>query len=128
MANIYDEDIAAAQEMIAVFGQPVIWQAGGAATPVDPDKPWLGETPGTPTEHQVSIVFLPTNRENMALIRALSDTTIVAGSLIGLMGAVDFELAQTDIVIRDGQPLSIRYIDTLAPNGAPILHTIGFDV
>lgn len=127
MPNIFDPQIASAIRMIEKYGQEIEWRQTSEGVPVDPSKPWLGNETVHST-HNPSIVFLPTSRENMALIRALSETTIRTGSLIGLMGAVDFKPDDTDTVKRGDEVLTISYIDTLAPNGEPILYTIGFDV
>lgn len=125
--GVYDADIAAAQQMIAEAGQSVTWHKLSDGAPPDANKPWLPSS-GVPVNYTVNIVFLPIDRVNERFLQALRGTEIPSGSFQGLMGAVDFIPSIKDKVTRNGVVLQIRSIDTLAPNGDPILHTIEFIV
>lgn len=124
--GVYDRAIATAQRIIAQKGQAVTWESRENGDPVDADKPWRsGAT--EKTDHTVNIVFLPYNRQNYEFLRMIAGTEIPAGKMYGLMGAVDFSPALKDTVLRGSERLGVTAIDVLAPNGDPILYTIGFD-
>lgn len=123
--GVYDEDIAAAQEMIAESGQLVTWRKL-VDTP-NASQPWKPSNAAPVDYLSIPIVFLPVGRVNFEFIRALAGTEVAIGSLQGLMGAVSFEPSIKDVVIRGGKILNIKAIDPLAPNGDVILYTILFD-
>ena len=62
-------------------------------------------------------------RETIAYLRG---TEVPTGSVMGLMGAVNFEPSLKDVVIRDGKELRLENIDVLSPNGKTILYTVVF--
>ena len=125
--GVYDRQITSAKRLIAKQGQSATWQQIVDGAPADSSKPWL---PGVAADvfNSVSMVFLPDSQTNREFIRLLTGTEVPTGSLTGLMGAVDFDPAIKDVVIRDGETLSVQKIDKLAPNGDAILYTIWFDV
>lgn len=121
--GVYDRQIANAKRAIKAKGQLVTWQINNNSE--NAAEPW---NPGAvaPTNKQVSILFLPINRQGQELIRLLKGTDIATGSLSGLMGAVDFEPKINDLVLRGNETLTIKNVDPLAPNGDVILYTIEF--
>lgn len=64
-------------------------------------------------------------RETIAYLRG---TEVQNGSVMGYMGAVNFEPSLKDVVIRDGKELRLENIDVLSPNGQTILYTVVFKV
>ena len=120
---IYDRQIATALRLIAKYGEMVQWVQVRDVAP-DPEKPW--ETGGqVRTSKDVKICFLPITAETMKTVVFLKGTEVQAGSVMGYMGAVDFEPSAKDIVNRGGE-LRIENLDCLAPNGRPILYTVVF--
>lgn len=122
----FSSAIATAARLIAKNGQTVTWRRvidGGAddATPWKPSAADLQDT-------DVSMVFLPENRVGFEFLALLRGTEVPQTKVVGLMAAQDFVPTLKDVVIRDGVPMALRYIDVLAPDGAPIFYTIGFDV
>lgn len=127
MSNFYDDDIAEAIDMIEEFGQSVTWRKLTDGALPNTTKPW---EPGKAKKknNTVSIVFLPDTRDNRQSIRYTPKTEIVAGSELGLMGAVSFTPVVKDTVIRDGVEMVVKSIDVLRPNGTPILYTMEFEL
>lgn len=124
--GIFDRQIATAQRLVERYGQKVQWKSFVKGAPSDPLKPWL-PTEAIDNLHDVFICFVPARDSAMRLLLAsLKGSEITVGRLAGLMGAVDFEPARTDSVIRDGVELSVDNIDLLSPNGQKILYTIEF--
>lgn len=121
----YDRAIATAQRLIAKKGMTVTWEQQENGEAPDPSKPWR-PAEAEPVEHEVSIVFLPYNRENQQFLSMMTGTEIPQGAEYGLMGAVDFTPNLNDTVVRNGVRLGIEKIDLLAPAGDPVLYTIGF--
>jgi hypothetical protein len=60
----------------------------------------------------------------MEFFRYLKGTDIPIGSMIGLMGAVNFEPKLSDIIIRPNDELKIKSISPLAPNGDIIFYQL----
>lgn len=118
----FDRQIATAQRQIAKNGLAVVWRQ--PIRGVIQDKPWIQQN-NVPIDYDVVICFIP-------LKRIGKETTtpqfpdIESGSEQGLMGAVPFEPAYEDVVIRGDETLRIANISKLAPNGQPILYTIEF--
>ncbi len=126
MVGVYDRQVAAAKRLIAAKGQAVTWRRLVDGSPTDPSKPWLPSA-ATTTDTAVSIVFLPMNRLGYESLTFMRDTEVPEGAYQGLMsGDVTFTPSIKDKVIRDGVQLEILNIDTLAPNGQAIIHTITF--
>jgi hypothetical protein len=118
--SIYDRQIENAKRLIKAKGQLVIWSQTNIAIGA---KPWLSSIP-TSVNHNVSIVFLPQSRTMMEFFRYLKGTDIPIGSMIGLMGAVNFEPKLSDIIIRPNDELKIKSISPLAPNGDIIFYQL----
>ncbi len=123
MTGVYATQIANAKRQIAAKGEACMWAFPAAATE-DPDSPWLTTDGATPAPVAVKILMLPGRSPFQKFNK---DTEAVGGSMYGLMGAVDFVPVKTGIVTRsNGTKLSIVSIDSLEPNGSPILYTIEF--
>lgn len=118
---MYEKQIATAQRLIKKFGQSVTWRI--LQNVVDPAKPWnVTELPGI--DKTVHICFLPTDRAGFESLGLKRPADLPTTAVLALMGAVDFAPTLKDVVIRNGQMLTIDYIDILAPNGKPILYTM----
>lgn len=122
----FDSAIASATRLIEKNGQVVTWRriVDGAA---DDETPWK---PGNADQidQEVAIVFLPESRVGFEFLALITNTEVPRGKLIGLMAPQDFIPTLKDIVVRDGTPMALRYVDVIAPNGTPILYTLGFDL
>ena len=122
----FDAQIKTALRLIAKNGQAAKWRIVRDGAPVDSSQPWKPTQPATPVEHDVTICFLPINKEMRETIAYLRGTEVPTGSVMGYMGAVDFEPSSKDVVIRDGVEMRIENIDVLSPNGQIILYTAVF--
>ena len=125
----FDRAITLAQKLITKNGQSVTWrQVSDSALP-DPNKPWEPGTPDT-TDLTVRIVFLQVKREDRQWMKYLKGTEVEIGSAIGLMagelGTPTFTPKKKDVVIRDGEQLSINYCDPFKPNDQTVLWYIEF--
>lgn len=121
----FDRQIATAKRLIAKNGELVKWRVIDDATPTDPNKPWE-PGPATPDDKDVTICFLPVDRQTMETFNFIKGTEVPKGSVMGLMGQVNFEPNLKDVVIRDGKELRIASLDVLSPNGQKILYTVVF--
>lgn len=122
----FDRQVKTALKLIAKNGQAVKWRIVRDGAPVDSSQPWKPTQPATPVEHDVTICFLPINKEMRETIAYLRGTEVPTGSVMGYMGAVNFEPSLKDVVIRDGKELRLENIDVLSPNGQIILYTAVF--
>jgi hypothetical protein len=123
--GVFDEEIQLALDLIEENGQFVVWRKLTNGVDPDPEKPW---EPGQATyvDNNVSIVFLPVDREGQESLHYMQNTEIATASLLGLMASVPFEPAEKDIVLRDSKELVIMSIDELSPNGQKILYELRF--
>jgi hypothetical protein len=127
----YDRQIAGAKKTIAKKGQVVTWRIRAQGTTdagqVAGATKWRPKAvpPATPDDRPVSMVFFPVGKEKSESLRAMG-VEVVTGMQMALMGAVDFEPSQKDAVIRAGVLMPIEHIETLAPNGDPIVYEIVF--
>lgn len=125
--GVYDSAIATAKRLIAAKGEVVSWQPAADPTAAAEDTPWIQGEPTAADARRVAIVFLPIDRSNQQLIRALGGTELVTGNVYGLMGAVDFPVEFDAVITRsDGSTVALVNADKLAPNGDVILWTLEF--
>lgn len=117
--GVYDRQRATALRLIAEKGETCVWRklaaTGGTAA-----KP--GST--TPSDNTVKIVFLPIELEYLGTaLSMLKDTEVPHGYVLGLMGAVSFEPALDDVIIRangTGETVGLadkNGIEVIDPNG-----------
>jgi len=122
--GIYDSKVALALRLIEKYGQSVIWQQLADGVPLDPAKPWK-PSEGTPTEHTVSIAFLPREKENEKSSQYMKESEVPKGLLLGYMGQVSFTPELKDVIVRGSIQYVVETIDTVEPNDeGVILYTI----
>ena len=121
----FDAAIKTAQRLIAKNGEKVKWRVIDDAAAPDPSQPW-NPGPATPEDKDVTICFLPVDRQTMETFTFIKGTEVPKGSVMGLMGNVPFNPNLKDVVIRDGVELRIANIDVLSPNGQKVLYTVVF--
>jgi len=123
----YDKIIATAQRLIEKKGQLVQWHSVPNPIIADSNEPWIVTEP-VPVTHDVYICFVPVrDREMRKFLAYIKGSEVPTGRLAGLMGAVNFEPAIKDEVVRDGALLKLADIDLLSPNGQKVLYTIEFE-
>lgn len=124
--SIYDRQIAQAKRLIAKKGQLVTWVPQDVTIP-DNTKPWKTAPVGSPPTFPVSMVFLSSGKTVIeAQSHLFTGTSVPDGAPKALMGVVPFTPKINDTVLRGSETLTVKSIDTLAPNGDPILYTIYF--
>jgi hypothetical protein len=101
----------------------VDWQKA-TQTLIDPTQPWLGSTEVTVT-HNPYICFVPASGGFFSLVQYLKGTETPHVGTYGLMAPQSFDPELTDLVLRSGEPLKIKTIDTLKPNEQVVLHILG---
>jgi hypothetical protein len=124
----FDRQKQSAKRMIEKNGQKVTWRIINNPE-TETGKPWR-TLAFKPEDKQVKIVFIPANRENFQTYCPMkSAAEVIKISVIGLLAAssVTFKPNNKDIVLRGETTLKISFIDELAPDGEPILYTIGFE-
>ena len=129
--GIYDRHIATVKRLIAKYGQDVIFRSTNQAI-ADSTKPWEN-TETTPNETTVKMVFIDPSTTGTSLIgkeilQYLKGTSIPSGVVRGLCAPFAYVPKLNDVFIRDGNQLTVSGIDTLAPGGISIMHTLEFDV
>lgn len=122
-AGVYDSAIATANRLIDKFGASCVWAKPAAP---DPDAdPWRDQREGEPDEHNVSIAFFSAKDLGYGTtlaLAALAGTEVPAHNQMGLMpGGLDFDPELTDTVTFGEKTIDVTKIDTLAPNGTPVL-------
>jgi hypothetical protein len=121
---VYTRFIKTALRLIKKYGQIVDWTIPLKQN--DNTQPWL-KLDGLPEIKKPSIAFFTVDKEMKETFRYGEGFRDVAeGSLIGYMGAVDFEPSLNDSVFRNGKTLQIKNIDCLNVNGEIVLYTIEF--
>lgn len=124
--TLFARQQATAKRLIDKYGQAVTWRVINDAAPADPSQPWK-PTGAAPTDYPVKIVFITTNRSGFETLARLLGAEIAVGNVDGLMaGLLPFDPKLKAEVIRGTETLKPQYVDTLAPDGAPILNTIRF--
>jgi hypothetical protein len=119
----FDAQIALAQQAIKDNGQAVIWRQLNRTA--DVGEPW--KVASGNVDYSPFICFFPVNKQTRETLHYIAGSNeLKDGSVIGLMGAVNFVPSLADVVIRDGKQLNIASIEVLAPNGQAILYTIEF--
>ncbi|WID30692.1 hypothetical protein [Pseudomonas phage HMGUpa1] len=121
----FDRAIQTALRLIAKNGEKVKWRVIDDAAAPDPSQPW-NPGPATPEDKDVTICFLPVDRQTMETFTFIKGTEVPKGSVMGVMGNVPFNPNLKDVVIRDGVELRIANIDVLSPNGQKVLYTVVF--
>ncbi len=121
----FDRAIQTALRLIAKNGEKVKWRVIDDAAAPDPSQPW-NPGPATPEDKDVTICFLPVDRQTQETFNFIKGTEVPKGSVMGLMGNVPFEPNLKDVVIRNGVELRLAYIDVLSPNGQKVLYTMVF--
>lgn len=121
----FDRAIQTALRLIAKNGEKVKWRVIDDAAAPDPSQPW-NPGPATPEDKDVTICFLPVDRQTMETFTFIKGTEVPKGSVMGLMGNVPFNPNLKDVVIRNGVELRIANIDVLSPNGQKVLYTVVF--
>ena len=117
----YDEDIAAAREMIEEDGQSCQW-VKRVLTPIDADKPWKGSTT-VDVDHDVPIVFVPASGGMFGLTRYRAAIEAGDFTTFGLMAPPEGWVPDLgDKVLRDGSPLVLVNLDTLRPAEDVVLY------
>lgn len=123
--GVFDRTIATAKRLIARYGQDCLWQQPAPTTEDVPGYPTVGDKP-EPIPVRIAW-FAPRDlgrgtEEFMALMAGIE---VPSGTEIGLLaGGLDFEPNDEDTVIRDGNELSVKKLDRLAPNGQAILYYV----
>lgn len=121
--TVYARQIAQAQKQIKRKGQACTWRKLPRNANVT--QPWKGQSTA-PTDFPVSIVFLKQGL-NSALLHLLTNTDVTEGAPDAIMaGGLSFEPELTDVVIQNGQTMVLEAIDSLAPDGTPIIYYLRF--
>lgn len=130
MAGVFDEDIQAAAELIAIYGADCLWQK---------PAPLVEDVPGYPSQGPVpdpvacKIAFFrgkDVGYASEAFMALLAGTEVPTSGEVGLMaGNVPFSPDDSDTIVRSpGEAnethLTITGIDRIAPNGTPVLYFV----
>lgn len=128
MANVFDDDIATAIELIAEFGQNCFWQKPSALVEVVPGYPTEGVMPDA---IPCKIAFFSPKDLDKGISQYydfMPATEVQENTQIGLLaGGLTFEPKPSDTIFRGSllaNALAIKKIDLLAPNGLPVLYYV----
>lgn len=130
MTDPYASAKATAARLIRQRGLQVTWAK--PAAPAAGGDPWNPqpntdpEAPG-PQTFTPSVVFFPPGVQTGKTLMAMFGVEVPMSFEIGLLaGNVPFTPAMSDVVTRKGVVLPIAGMDTLAPAGEAVLHTVYF--
>lgn len=126
VSSVYDDDIAAAVEMITEDGQLCTWTAKDET--VDTTDRWKPASSVSNTEYEdVPIVILPINRVLFESFRRVqNDVEVPQGRVTGyLPGACGFTPKLKDTVeLANGNVYAVMFYDVYEPDGNPILYVL----
>jgi len=128
----FDRQINTVKRLIAKYGQTVTFKHINSPVALDDSKP-REKTDIAASQTDIKMVFLSPSVSGASqfgkeLLQYLSGTEIAKGTVRGYCGSFQYEPKLNDIFIRDGNELTIKAADTLAPNGQIIMHIVEFDV
>lgn len=123
MADFYQRMTEVAQKLIKLRGAPAILKQIRQEVP-DPDRPWDPVPAPTPVELNVVIAFLPVDRYAWETMRLRKDTDITEGHLMGYMAGPSPRPNLKDVVIRDGQQLTIDDYVNINPDGRDVIYIL----
>lgn len=121
----YDSAIALAKRLIEKKGGPTILTKLGAATPADPDKPWLGEAPPAAPK-TFKAVFLPFDFKGSEPKKFADGTLVQVGAMqvyaaAASLGAAYYPGLNDTLTRADKSVWVIKTVKPLDPNGEQIL-------
>ena len=114
----FDRSIQTAIRLIAKNGGPATYKQAVKVT--NPAKPWEQTT--TVAEHDVTVCVLPMDGGSAKSIGYMKDSEVPAGAALCLMGAVDFDVDLTGVIVAFGKTYAIDKFTLLAPNGQKVLY------
>jgi len=128
MADVFDDDITTAQELIAEFGQDCFWQKPAPVTGGTAAYPVIGELPAPIPCKLAFFSGRDLNRGAYEFLSLIPGTEVPDNGEIGLLaGGISFTPEMTDSLYRgtvESEAISITQIDRLAPNGTQVLYYI----
>ena len=121
---------ATAARLIAAKGVEVTWaKVAAPATGGEPWNPQVNTDPEAPAPatYSPAVVFFPPGLQTQRTLQALFGVEVPQSYEYGLLaGNVAFTPELSDVVTRGGVVIPIVKVDTLAPNGSAVLHTVWF--
>lgn len=128
MPSRFSMHVKTVQNVIKKYGQSVVYNRVSITSS---ENAWeSGESKGE--DLSVKMIFLPPTSSGdtqfgKELLSYLSGTESSYSQVRGYMADAGFTPAKNDIVSRGGKQLTIKAIDTLAPDGTAILHVLEFN-
>jgi hypothetical protein len=117
----YARQIASAKASIAKKGELCVWEKPAARDPAA--KPWRDLRSGAADPNSVKIAWFQPDQQQFKF--AQDNGGVPEGFEIGLMGAVSFTPEQGDPIFRSsGDQVTVWKLESLAPDGEPILWTV----
>ena len=123
--GIYDRTIQTVLKVISKKGMTVTFKRTAQTVP-DINTPW-DTIDSEPISKDIKMVFLPPS-SNDAVLRYLAGANVAVGSELGYCGDFGYTPKLNDIIIRDGQTLTIKENNVFRPNGQVILNIIEFSL
>lgn len=125
MANVFDDDIQTAIELIDLYGMDCLWQKPAPANGGVPGYPGAGTVPDPIPCRMAFFSARDLGMGSDAFMAAMVGTEVPMSGEIGLLaGGLSFTPETSDSFIRGGAEMAIEKIDRLAPNGLPILYYV----
>lgn len=119
--TVFDRQIALVKKTIAAKGEPCEWTHHALTTP-DATKPW---NPGDDTTGVYPVNVLWDFNASMRVQFTNRAVELPAGAKVGIISAQQFVPMIQDTITRgDGSVWTVDVIDTLDPDGAPILYYV----
>lgn len=117
----YSQEIAFTNEIIAEFGADIIVRRNSSAAPIDPNKPWLGNTIAN-IDYTVKSVIFSVKNEYVSddLVRLGDQYCLIAGSAISIVPN------PKDRIINLGREFEIIKVVNINPANQKILFKVYF--
>lgn len=113
----YDEQILLAQTLLAEFGKTVTVRRFTANPAPLPEEPWRPAV-STPSDHPVVGCVFDYNAHQVDGTRVLLRDKRV------IVAALDITPSPNDVLVDGTEVYAIVNVETLAPNGQEIIHTL----
>lgn len=127
----FDRQIKTVNRLIAKYGRNVEFKRIPNTIP-DPTKPWLVVN-SEPLIATIKMVFLAPNSTGLSklgeeILQYLGGTQTAKGVIRGYCAPFEYIPKMNDFFTTPDGQMTVKGVDTLAPNGQAIMHTVEFNL
>lgn len=117
--------LALAKRLIDKHGRDVVFETI-SKTPADPSKPWNGTGTQPTLDGPFKAVFLPYKATDFGS-EFISNDLVKDGEEYAMVAGQDVNLENAHVLIDDGVPYKIRWVQRLKPADLTLLYAFGVE-